>query len=394
MKIYKIKKIFIQGFVLIKYIYYKIYCFFVKGETSKYQDCWLVQERGNDARDNGYYFYKYVRENYPNIDIRYVITKNSPDFDKIKKIGKYIIYGSRDHYIAFLSSQMLISTHLSGCSPNVGLFFRLQRYGLLKLKGKLVCLKHGITKDYLPFFNPKDTNLSLLIAGAKPEYDYFVEKNGFSPDVVKYTGFARFDGLKKIKSKQILFMPTHRIYMHNMNNNEFIKSDYYQRINGLINNKNIINLLEKNDLTLVFYPHIEFQRYINLFSSSSKRIIIAGVNNYDVRHLLINSSLLITDYSSVFFDFAYMEKPVIYYQFDYDMYRNSHYKEGYFDYRKDGFGPICLEEKEVVNEMKNSIKNNFKINNSYFNNIKSFFIIRDNNNCKRIYEEIKKIINK
>jgi len=288
---------------------------------------------------------------------------------------------------------LLISTHLSGCSPDVGLFFRLQRYKLLKLKGKLVCLKHGITKDYLPFFNPYYTNLSLLIAGAKPEYDYFIKKNGYSSDVVKYTGFARFDNLKKTKSNQILFMPTHRIYMHNMNNKEFIKSDYYKKINSLINNKSIIKLLEENDLNLLFYPHIEFQKYIKLFSSCSERVIIADTNNYDVQELLINSALLITDYSSVFFDFAYMEKPVIFYQFDYEEYRKGHYSEGYFDYKNKGFGPVCLNEEEVIREIKISIKNNFEINNCYMYNINKFFVIHDNNNCRRIYEEINKLIN-
>ena len=121
-KIKKIKKVFTQGWILIKFIYYKIYCLFRKKKCLKYKECWLISEHGNDARDNGYFFFKYLKKNHPNIDTRYIITIDSPDFSKIKSIGKYIIYGSKEHYIAYISSKVVISTHLSGASPDVGFF--------------------------------------------------------------------------------------------------------------------------------------------------------------------------------------------------------------------------------------------------------------------------------
>ena len=260
-KIRKFKKIFTQGWILIKFIFYRIYCAFSMKEEKKDENCWLISEHGYDARDNGFFFFKYIRENHRNIDIKYVITLDSPDFDKIKKLGNYIVYGSREHYKAFINSAFLISTHLSGCSPDVGLFFRLQRYGLLKLRGKNISIKHGITKDYLPFLNQKETNLSILVSAAKPEYDYFIKKNGFSQDVVKLTGFARFDNLVSDNyKKQILFMPTFRKYMHYMNDNEFINSDYYKYINSFINSSALIDLLEKNELHFILYLHNKFQQ--------------------------------------------------------------------------------------------------------------------------------------
>ena len=384
----KIKKIFTQGWVLIKFIYYKMYCFIRKSEKLKYANCWLISERGTDAQDNGYFFFKYVRENHPDIDIRYIITKDSPDFNKIKSLGKYILYGSKDHYISYISSPIIISTHLSGCSPDVGLFFRLQRYGMLKLNGKLIFLQHGVTKDYLPFINPKDTNLSLIITAVKPEYNYFIKKNGFDKDVVKYTGFARFDNLKKVESNIILFMPTFRKYLLNINDNDFIKTEYYHKVNGVINNLKIIKILEQNNLMLVLCLHSQFQKYTHLFNTSSSRIKIVSNENYNVQDLLINSSVLITDYSSVFFDFAYMEKPVVYYQFDYNKYRQEHYSEGYFSYQNDGFGPVVNNLDELADSLKMIIENKFKLDNLMLSKIDSFFPIRDKNNCKRIYNEI------
>lgn len=147
----KYKKIFTQGIKMLKYIYYFIYCKLFKNMVREFNACWLISERGTDARDNGYFFYKYLTENHKELDVRYIISKDSPDFDKIKKLGKYILYGSREHYIAFITSPVLISAHLMGFSPDMGLFCRLRRNGLLRLHGKSIMLKHGIIKDYLSF---------------------------------------------------------------------------------------------------------------------------------------------------------------------------------------------------------------------------------------------------
>ena len=40
--------------------------------SAKYRELWLVCERGNDARDNGYWFYRYLKEKHPEINARYV----------------------------------------------------------------------------------------------------------------------------------------------------------------------------------------------------------------------------------------------------------------------------------------------------------------------------------
>ena len=115
------------------------------------------------------------------------------------------------------------------------------------------------------------------------------------------------------------------------------------------------------------------------------------MKEYDVQELLINSCLLITDYSSVSFDFAYMEKPVIYYQFDYEKFRKGHYEEGYFSYLNDGFGPVVDNIDDVIKEIELNIKNAFIIDKKNQMKINDFFTIRDNHNCERIYNEIIKI---
>ncbi|MBR2588338.1 MAG: CDP-glycerol glycerophosphotransferase family protein [Bacilli bacterium] len=87
-----------------------------------------------------------------------------------------------------------------------------------------------------------------------------------------------------------------------------------------------------------------------------------------------------------------MDKPSIYYQFDYEEYRKSHYGEGYFSYEKDGFGPVCYNELAVIKNIKLFAEKDFMIDEKMRKKIEKFFSIRDKNNCKRIYEEIIKLI--
>jgi len=109
---------------------------------------------------------------------------------------------------------------------------------------------------------------------------------------------------------------------------------------------------------------------------------------YDLQYLLKSSAVMITDYSSVAFDFAYMNKPLLYFQFDYDKFREGHYQEGYFSYEKNGFGPVCYDVEHLTEEFCRIVENEMEIENKYSNKIKEFFEYRDKENCKRTYEAI------
>ncbi len=384
----KLKKRLSQIIILMKYIYYKFYC---KIKKINNENTWVIAERGIDARDNGVYMFKYIRENHPNIDVKFIISNDSPDYKKVKEIGEIVEFGSKEHYILFLTAGFLISTHLMGFSPDRGLFCKLCKSNLLNLNGKIVSLKHGITKDKIAALNPKYTKVDLLIAGAKPEYEYMIKEMGFSEKNLKNTGFARFDGLISNPKNQILIMPTFRKWIDYIKYDEFKKTKYFSFFQSLLNNRKMIDTLEKQNIKLIFYPHQEFQKYLQLFSTRTSNIILASNKNFDVQKLLVESQLLITDYSSVFFDFAYMRKPVIYYQFDVKEYRKNHYKEGYFEYERDGFGSVYYEEDKVVDKIIEYIKDDFTIEKKYLNKINNFFTYDDRKNCERIFNEIKKI---
>ena len=111
-----------------------------------------------------------------------------------------------------------------------------------------------------------------------------------------------------------------------------------------------------------------------------------------VQALLKETILLITDFSSVFFDYTYMDKPIIFYQFDEEDYYSHHYEKGYFDYRRDGFGPVRLEETEVVSDVLELASKNFKNSEEYQKRSDRFFEFKDKDNSLRIFNSIKEVI--
>lgn len=371
-----------------------IMAFFLKLVYPSYRGIWIVSERGDDARDNGYFFYRYLKHEHPEINAWYVISKRSADCPKIDKLGNRIEYNSFQHYLLYALCEIRISSSLwGGDLPNADYFHKM---GKFFIERKIVVfLQHGITKDYMPLLFRENVRLDLFVCGAKPEYEYVRDNFGHADRVVQYTGFARFDNLHNIKTKrQILLMPTFRRWLQGKEDVEVMESDYIKNWNTVLSDKKLANALEDNNLELIFYPHYVMQRYVELFHSSSEKIKIAKFEDYDVQQLLIESKLLVTDFSSVFFDFGYMGKPVIYFQFDRNRYILEHYDytKGYFDYDSMGFGPVVSDAGQLVSEVIRSIDQRFSVMDEYQNRVAAFFTLKDRHNADRIFARIKKTI--
>ena len=98
---------------------------------------------------------------------------------------------------------------------------------------------------------------------------------------------------------------------------------------------------------------------------------------------MINENyILITDYSTVAFDFAYSNKPVIFYQFDYDEFYSKHYNEGPINHKKDLFGKRVESLDEILNILDNKIKINMYNSKKYILDLK--------NHCNNVYNILNK----
>ena len=125
----------------------------------------------------------------------------------------------------------------------------------------------------------------------------------------------------------------------------------------------------------------------NSFDFESYKGFIYDVSSYDdINELYIISDVLITDYSSVFFDFANLKKPILFYMYDLDEYKNK-LRDFYIDLSILP-GPIVETEKELMNEIKNIDKHDKKYNKKYEKFNKTFNYLDDGNAAKRVVEVI------
>ena len=350
------------------------------------KDIWIIEENPNEACDNGYILFKYIKEKEKNINAYYVINKKSKDYKKVEQFGNIIEHRSLKHWIYYLNAKKIIVTQKYS-NPSIALFHILHKYNLIR--APRVFLQHGIIKDNAKMFYYERCKFRLFICGAKKEYIYIKDNYHYPKENVVYTGLARYDNLdlsNKINNF-ILITPTWRNYINNQFEFDNFISNYYK----ILNDKGIIKLIEKNNIKIQLVLHKNLKKYKIKENTLSKNIKINHNEEIDIQDLINKADLLITDFSSIFFDIAYRKRPIIYYQFDKSMYRKNQLEEGYFSYSDDGFGDIFEKSNDVINKIKYYITNNYKIENKYLKRMDSFFERKDKENSKRILEEIKKI---
>lgn len=357
--------------------------------TRPNKQCWLITERPTDARDNGYVLFKWISLNHPEKNVIYAIHKDAADYANIKDLGAIIEYGSYKHWYYYFAATVCCDTSWGICCPNSMTYLIMRN--ILPPHGKRVFLQHGITKDYMPQGRKNKLKADLFICGAYPEWEYIKDKFGYVDNEVRYLGFARFDRLcdisGSIEKRQILYMPTWRANLHD--DGHFEQSLYFQKIKEVLTSPELLHLLKKNRLELVYFVHPAIRKkkcYFEPFATSYIKIM--NNEDFDLQKLICSASLLITDFSSIYFDFAYQNKPIVYYHFDYQDYRKNHYSKGYFSYERDGFGPVVHDLQTLIDNVRAIATDNFNIPIAYKHRADRFFPIRDQNNCLRHYEAI------
>lgn len=357
---------------------------------------WVISEAPNEARDNGFWFFKYMRTEHPEQPCFYAINPTSFDYDKVAQYGNTVAYGSLRHWVLYLAADKIISSQKAS-GPNAAIFGFLEVYRILKTKK--VYLQHGVIINDLKWLYFDVTRIDKFICGAYPEYNFVRDRFGYPQNAVLYTGLCRFDGLHEgtvPSSKMVLVMPTFREWIADEDSRmvefegtkDFTKTEYFSKWTEFINSERIKELSLKYDVHFVFFPHREMQKYLSYFPKSNESITIAGGEDWDIQELLKSASMMVTDYSSVFMDMIYMKKPVVFYQFDYDKFRAGQYGEGYFDYRNNSFGKSFQSPEEVFDIIEDYLKIDFAVSKEYLEAHKEFFPLYDDHNCERIYDAI------
>lgn len=354
------------------------------------KNIWIVGERPYKAQDTGYRFFEYMRKNHPNDNCYYVIESDSPELANVEPLGNVLYYKSKKHIKYTLMAKRIISSH----HPDYLYPIRTDEF-FKRVKAKKVFLQHGVlgTKNIEHLYGKKapSFNTDLFLVSSDYEKQIVINDLGYDKEEVVVTGLSRFDSLfeKNVEIKrQLLIIPTWREWL--VREDDFLESEYYLNYRELVNSENLHQLAEKYNFEIVLCLHPNMQKYSYLFEDAPIRVINQG--EVEVQFLLKQSSIMITDYSSVAFDFSFLNKPIIYYQFDRERFIGK--KGSHIDLDYDLPGDIVFTINQIIDAIEFYAKNDFQMKEENGNKAAKFLKYKDQRSSERIYHAIKEQIPK
>ncbi|MEX0426263.1 CDP-glycerol glycerophosphotransferase family protein [Nocardioides sp. DS6] len=350
----------------------------------RFAGVWLVGELPDRAQDNGYHFFRWVRENHPDRRAYYVITADSPDRERLEALGNVVVRGSREHVRYSLLATRLVSTHLPQYllpSPDP----QLVRHA----SGIRVFLQHGIMgmKNMVANYGRRssDFRCDVFHVSSAREREMIINDFGYQPSQVRVTGLPRFDRLLSPGGDPhgILIIPTWREWL--LRPEFFVESEFLERWRDLLHDERIKRLLNAGE-RITFMLHPNLAHHTALFEAPDG-VTVLRQGERGVQDLMREHRALITDYSSVGFDFALQGRPVYYFQFDRDRFLGKH--PSHLDPVSDLPGYVTAFADDLLAEVERGWQAGFPMPEENARGIQRWVDHQDRENCARVYDSVK-----
>ena len=353
---------------------------------------WIINDKHDKAGDNGEYFFRYLKFKQPiGIQIYFAIDKNCSDYKRLKILDDIIDLNSNKYKNLFLESDKIISSVYNNFI-----------YNPYKKYDSYIRDLFGFDLIFLPNLYMKDNQLKDLINCAQlftvlmnstcNKYKYiFNFQNTSYQNIAIFKGNQKNDNLQSYSynneiEKKLVIVPKFIHRTKNLkratNNSQNYSmrlglSNFFEFYNNLINDKRLISFMKHYNYIGIFCIHETFETIWENFNINDKFSII---EKCDYQNVLLNASLLITDYSNIFYYFLFLKKPVIFSYIDNKEFTLKNYKENYFNYKIGSLGPICKDIKCTIDKIIFEIKNSCIIRKKYLHIINKFlsFDVKEN----------------
>jgi CDP-glycerol glycerophosphotransferase (TagB/SpsB family) len=228
-----------------------------------------------------------------------------------------------------------------------------------------------------------------IIISSPFEYEKYKNKLKYSDSYMHKAGLPRYDRLNSVQrniseNKCILISFTYRKY----NNDVYKKSLYKKNLETFLNDTSLISFLKSRNIDIIYIQHhYDFLRK-RPFNQSNFQYIKYRNQSF-LSHYIEQCSLLITDFSTVCFDFMFLNKPVLFYLIDFKDKINFEEKI-YMNYNQNNiyFGNVFSDLKPLIEKIQNYTINDFNIEDELKKKYESVFYYKTN-----ITERIVQIIN-
>lgn len=328
---------------------------------------WLIGERADSARDNGWHFFTFCRQagakltdaSGQRIQPIYILDKNSSQWNVCAQEGHVVAHSSWRHRILMLHARVLINAYsLKHMVPKQWHLAAYHKSGAWRLGSYRVYLKHGILQAPATLQRGIG-NYDLVCADSEAEAQAICTETGYDRQVV-ITGMPRLDALTPTApSRRILFAPTWRRYLvpalfktHSADPEEFSGSRYEQEITDFLRDPYLVRLLQQYDYRLDFLPHHHMRDFFDASIHGERIHLLSEAEVNDFQFLLRRCDVLITDYSSIQHDVAHLGTPVINWEFDREEFYTKHSELGWFDAREHGYGVVVTTRDQLLGELE------------------------------------------
>lgn len=363
-----------------------------------FENAWVLIDRIENANDSAEFLFRYLRQDQRSVNAWFIIRKGSTDYRRLRAEGykRLVPYGSLRWKLLMLNCRHLISSHADVPIMRPEAITRLR-----PPEWRFAFLQHGVTKsDLSRWLNPKD--LDLIVTSTPAEHESIVGEGSpyrYTERETKLTGLPRFDPLRRAgelvrpESRDlILLAPTWRGWLDASAPGaaEFLQTDFGVNWLGLARDERLKKLADAHGLRVALLLHPNLQP-LSPHLDLPDDIDVLRYDGQDVRTMFARARVLVTDYSSVAFDAAYIERPVVYFQFDRArVWSGEHVgRPGYFDYERDGFGPTAETLEEVVPAIIDTVELGPHPRPEYAARIAETFPSRDGRCAERTFRAIR-----
>ena len=371
----------------------------------RYAGAWVFLDRIHDAGDSGEILFKHVRNHHPRINAWFTVVKDSPDYTRLKSEG----YGDRLVAHGSTAWRMLMAncTHVLSSHADEPVMRPPEILAFTEPAWHFTFLQHGVIKDDLSrWLNYKQ--IDLFVTSTVPEYDSIAGEHTPYPFTTKetiLTGLPRFDRLVT-KGREfagdsrdlVLLTPTWRQWLvanlavgsqERHLARSVLDSEFVHRWVSLLKDPELARACQDAGVKLGFLPHPNLQKLLEHLDLPD-HVVTLSYEGADVQEYFARARVLVTDYSSIAFNAAYLERPVVYFQFDADAVLSGAHvgQRGYFDYERDGFGPVTPDVGSTVAAISEALAHGGAPLPTYLERIESTFPQRDGGCCERVVQAV------
>ncbi len=329
-------------------------------EQNKYS---VYVETRDNANDNSFQLFKY--ELKFNDDCYFITNDNVINHEKDERIKEHMLVLNSDR-----AKDIILRSKYIVCS-----WYQVQLYGSPNMRWlypfidlKYIFVPHGISYDKTSFY--LNTNVwgyfHKCIVSSCLEKRYMKSENGYLN--VEVLGYPRMDKWNNSNDGSVLVFPTWR---------KKISKEY---IDSLMD---AFDILANKQVVYIAHPSIDYVDYEKICSRiQSKYNNVKTCHSSDselFNRYFQNAKFLITDYSSVAYDFAYKGGISIYYEPFMKLVPNYEILPDFYDHHCGVIVNSVQMIKDIITDDSYEVDKQRQ---------ESFFLYRDNENCKRVWDYI------